>query len=86
MTAKVEFITQSLNNLTRDDHICVLTILLNSQIEDSKIKEKPSGTQIKIADIPPPILDDIYEFVKRKIDTRRARMEQYTATDDTIKN
>jgi len=75
----INFITRNIDSLTRDDHICILQILFKSPIDESKIKEKPSGTQIKFADIPVAVLGEIYDFMTRKITDRTARLENYTA-------
>ena len=76
----INFITRNIDSLTRDDHICILQILFKSPIDESKIKEKPSGTQIKFADIPVAVLGEIYDFMTRKITDRIARLENYTSS------
>ena len=78
----IDFISRNVDNLTRDDHICILQILFKSPIDESKIKEKPSGTQIKFSDIPDQVLIEIYDFMTRKIADRLARLESYTASSN----
>jgi hypothetical protein len=75
----IEYIATHITSLTRDDHLCVLRIMLNSSIDQAKIKEKPAGTQIKYSDIPVVVLEEIYNFVRRKITDKTERLEMSTA-------
>lgn len=63
------YIHDSINELKINHRKDVLQIILGSDIQDSKISEKGNGTQIKFSDIPPPLLQIIYNFIHSKIES-----------------
>ena len=65
---KVRFICENINELRRNFRKEILQIMLGSQINESKIREKGGGTQIKISDIPKELINTLYNYIKKKLE------------------
>ena len=63
---KQEFIIEYINELQINHRKDVLEMIYNSPSRN-KIKENGSGTQIKLSDINDPLLDNIYIYIKTKL-------------------
>jgi hypothetical protein len=59
------YIIDNINELIIDDRKTVLQIIYNSPSRN-KLKEKGSGTQIKIENLPNALIENIYKFVEKK--------------------
>jgi hypothetical protein len=59
------YIIDNINELIIDDRKTVLQIIYNSPSRN-KLKEKGSGTQIKIENLPNALIENIYTFVEKK--------------------
>jgi hypothetical protein len=65
LTKKI-YIIDNINELIIKDRKTVLQLIYNSASR-SKLKEKGSGTQIKIKDIPNVLIESIYVFIEHKL-------------------
>jgi hypothetical protein len=63
--SKKIYIIDNINELIINDRKTVLQMIYNSSSRD-KLKEKGSGTQIKIEDLPNILIETIYVFVEEK--------------------
>lgn len=69
ITAKyINYINDNINELKLSFRKEILQIILYSNIDDDKVVEKGSGTQIKFSDIDPILLKNIYNFIYKKIE------------------
>lgn len=59
------YIIDNINELIINDRKTVLQMIYKSSSRN-KLKEKGSGTQIKIEDLPANLLENIYIFVEEK--------------------
>lgn len=64
----VTYIYDNINELKLSFRKEILQIILYSSIEDEKIVEKGSGTQIKFSDIDPILLKNVYNYIYKKIE------------------
>jgi hypothetical protein len=69
MQQKVAFLSHNINELMLCDRKTVLQLIYNSPTR-SKLKEKGSGTQIKISDLSECLINKIYDFVSNKINSQ----------------
>lgn len=65
MEQKRIFVIDNINELVIDDRKKVLQMIYNSPSRN-KLKEKGSGTQIKIKDVSDELIKKIYDFVEEK--------------------
>ena len=65
---KIRFICENINELRRNFRKEILQIIMGSQIPESKIYEKGGGVQIKIIDIPKELINNIYNYIDKKIE------------------
>jgi hypothetical protein len=75
---QVAYIKQNISELSLDDYIGVLHILLNSNIDDSKIQEKGGGTQVKFKDIDEATIGYIYTYIHDRITKKIEHLHSYT--------
>jgi len=75
---QILFINKNISELSNADYIGILQILLNSTIDEKKIQEKGGGTQIKYKDIPPEIINNIYDFVNYRLKDKMSRLATFT--------
>ena len=75
---QILFINKNISELSNADYIGILQILLNSTIDEKKIQEKGGGTQIKYKDIPPEIINNIYEYVNYRLKDKMSRLNTFT--------
>jgi hypothetical protein len=61
------YINDNINELKIDFRREILQMIIYSSIEDEKIVEKGSGTQLKFADIEYNLLVSIYNFIYNKL-------------------
>jgi hypothetical protein len=64
----ISYINDNINELKLSFRKEILQIIRNSNIDDDKIVEKGSGTQIKFSDIDPVLLKIIYNYIYKKIE------------------
>ena len=64
----ISYINDNINELKLSFRKEILQIILYSNIDDDKIVEKGSGTQIKFSDIDPILLKNIYNYIYKKIE------------------
>lgn len=67
-TKYINYINDNINELKLSFRKEILQIILYSNIDDDKVVEKGSGTQIKFSDIDPILLKNIYNFIYKKIE------------------
>jgi len=67
-TKYINYINDNINELKLSFRKEILQIILYSNIDDDKVVEKGSGTQIKFSDIDPILLKNIYNFIFKKIE------------------
>lgn len=67
-TKYINYINDNINELKLSFRKEILQIILYSNIDDDKVVEKGSGTQIKFSDIDPILLRNIYNFIYKKIE------------------
>jgi len=67
LNEKVTYICDNVNELKKAHRIEILQHILGSNINREKIKEKGSGTQIKVNDIPKELIPLLYNFIKIKM-------------------
>jgi hypothetical protein len=63
--SKKNYIIDNINELIIDDRKTVLQMIYNSSSRN-KLKEKGSGTQIKIENLSTTLIENIYTFVEKK--------------------
>jgi hypothetical protein len=66
MNHKASYIIDNINELGIQDRKEVLQMVYNSPAR-GKLKEKGSGTQVKITDLPESMIVQIYDFVGAKL-------------------
>jgi hypothetical protein len=64
---KIIYICDNINELRKPHRIEILQLILGSNINRDKIKEKGCGTQIKINDIPRELIPLLYNFIRIKM-------------------
>lgn len=64
----IVYINENINELTFNFRKEVLQMILYSSIDESKIIEKGSGTQLKYANIDSALLKSIYNYIYNKIE------------------
>lgn len=64
----ISYINDNINELKLSFRKEILQIILYSNIDDDKVVEKGSGTQIKFSDIDAILLKNIYNYIHRKIE------------------
>jgi hypothetical protein len=64
----INYINDNVNELKLSFRKEILQIILYSNIEEEKVVEKGSGTQIKFSDIDPILLKNVYNFIYKKIE------------------
>ena len=64
----ISYIHDNINELKLSFRKEILQIIRNSNIDDEKIVEKGSGTQIKFSDIDPVLLKIVYNYIYKKIE------------------
>lgn len=79
---QILFINKNISELSNTDYIGILQILLNSTIDEKKIQEKGGGTQIKYKDIPPEIINNIYDFVNYRLKEKVSKLNTYTKEEE----
>lgn len=62
------YIANKINELRLCHRKEVLQMILYSNIDQSKIKEKGNGTQIKFSELSPDLIKNIYNFVYNKVE------------------
>jgi hypothetical protein len=67
---KDSFICDTINDLTVQFRKDILQMIYNSQYRN-KLKEKGNGTQIKLSDLPPQLIDKIYTFMIQKLNDQK---------------
>jgi hypothetical protein len=72
------YVTYRIGDLSLEERRAIFQIITNSSIETNKIQEKGGGVQIKFKDIPPAIILDIHNYMKRKIDEKLERLNSLT--------
>lgn len=65
---QISYINDNINELKLSFRKEILQIILYSNIEDDKVVEKGSGTQIKFSDIDANLLKNIYNYIYKKIE------------------
>lgn len=64
----ISYIHNHINDLKSSFRREVLQIILYSNIDDVKIEEKGSGTQVKFIDLDSNLIKSIYNFIYQKIE------------------
>lgn len=80
----IQYISKYVNELTFDEKRQILTYLIASDIEDVKIREKGSGTEIKYKDIPDMALQHIYRMIKDFMKKKQQILNEYTVDTVTV--
>jgi hypothetical protein len=75
---KILFIKRNINEMITEELRDILQIIMNSNIDDKKIQEKGGGTQIKFKDIPIPVINDIFDYISKKIKEKVDKLAEYT--------
>jgi hypothetical protein len=75
---KILFIKRNINELITEELRDILQIILNANIDDKKIQEKGGGTQIKFKDIPVHVINEIYDYIFKKIKEKVDKLAEYT--------
>ena len=73
MSNKLTFITDNINELLIQDRREILQMIYNSSSR-SKLKEKGSGTQIKLNDLSEQLMEKIYDSVKKKLTDQKLEL------------
>lgn len=64
---KANYIIENINELKHAFRIEVLQIILGTQIDRKKIREKGSGTEIKVSDLHSDTIDFLYNYIRTKM-------------------
>ena len=64
----ITYIHDNINELKLSFRKEILQIILYSNIDDDKVVEKGSGTQIKFSDIDSILLKNVYNYIYKKIE------------------
>jgi hypothetical protein len=72
----IKYINQSLSDLNITEKQEILQMIINS-IDDKKIQTKGDGTQIRYADIPKNILQNISNYIKVQLEKKLEKIENF---------
>lgn len=78
----IQYISKYVVELTFEEKKKILIMLMSSDIEDHKIREKGSGTEIKYKDIPDNTLHSIYKTIKEFMTRKQNELNEFTV--DTV--
>jgi hypothetical protein len=78
----INYISKYVSELTFEEKKKILTLIMSSDIEDHKIREKGSGTEIKYKDIPDVTLQAIYKMAKDFMTRKQKELNEFTV--DTV--
>ena len=73
MSNKLIYIIDNINEIMIQDRREILQLIYNSPSR-SKLKEKGGGTQIKLTDISPSLIDTIYNVIKKKLEEQKIQL------------
>lgn len=76
-----DYIVENINELRRTYRIEALQLILGSNIDRTKIREKGGGTEIRMSDLSPDIIDILYNYIKTKI---MHQVNELSRTDITL--
>jgi hypothetical protein len=71
---QIIFISDNINELMIHDRRVILQIIYNSSLR-SKLKEKGSGTQIKIDDLTNDIIVKLYDIINTKLQEQKLQLK-----------
>lgn len=78
----ISFIGQSVNDLTINERKEIYKIMGNSSMDESKVQEKGDGILIKFKDIPRPVIQEIYNYIVRKLGEKQEQLDNCTVEND----
>lgn len=76
MTEKVKietmitYIDRHVVDMTHSEKQDILQMIINARIDDKKIQTKGNGTLIKYSDIPAATINNIYNYIKGKLENK----------------
>jgi hypothetical protein len=66
---KLIYVCDNINELSFDDKLEMLKIIMRSDIDPDKVQEKGNGTQITTKNLSDKTVSSLYSFVNQKIDS-----------------
>ena len=83
LISKILYIKGNIDGMSHDENKDILQIILNSNIDDKKIQEKNTGTQVKFKDLKESVICDIYNYMNRKIKEKLDHLATVTTENQT---
>lgn len=66
----VKYIDRHSVDMTHSEKQDILQMIINARIDDKKIQTKGNGTLIKYSDIPLATINNIYNYIKSKLENK----------------
>ncbi len=74
----IMYITQTVPDVSHQDHKEILRIIQKSGIDDSKVQKKGGGTQVKFKDMQYETIVNIHTFLTKKIVSKMDKLASLT--------
>lgn len=73
----IKYIKYNVGELSNQERMDILQMIVNSSIDDNKIQTKGDGTQIKFRDMPKDLIYRIHTYIQNKLSSKLNELQYF---------